>query len=69
MEEVGSQAVLLVQVRSSFGGGDRWSSAVVCLAPPLPQIRRSVGSAILLLDPAWRRIWADDFEAGDVEGR
>ena len=69
MEEVGSPAVLLLQVRSSIDGGARCSSAVVCLLPPLPRISRSVGSAIPLPDPAWRRIWVDDFEAGDVEGR
>ena len=69
MEEVGAPALLLVQVRASFDGGARWSSAVVCLAPPLSRISRSVGSAIPLPDPAWRRIWVDDFEAGDVEGR
>jgi hypothetical protein len=36
MEEVGSPAVLLVQVRDSSGGGARWSSVVVCLTPPAP---------------------------------
>ena len=58
MEEVGSPAVLLVQVRASFDGGAPWSSVVVCLPSVIP-----------LPDPAWRRIWVDDLEAGDVEGR
>jgi hypothetical protein len=65
MEEVGSPAVLLVQVRVSFGGGARWSSAAVCLSPPLPRVR----SAIPLPVPVWRRSWVDDLEAGDIEGR
>jgi hypothetical protein len=58
MEKVGSPTVLLVQVHASSGGGARWSSAVVCLTSPLP-----------LPDPVWRRLWVDDFEAGDIEGR
>jgi hypothetical protein len=69
MEEVGSPLVLLVQVHASFCGGVRWRSAVVCRPPPLPLIRRSGGSAIPLPGFAWRRIWVDDFEADDVEGR
>jgi hypothetical protein len=32
-------------------------------------VNNFAGSAIPLLDPVWRRIWAADVEAGDVEGR
>ena len=69
MEEVGPSELLLVQVLASFVGGARWSSAMVCLLLPVPRSSGSVGIAIPLPDPAWRRIGVDDLEVRDVGGR